>query len=205
LVRRPCFEHPFKHPITGAEQRICNFVLVNAGTFSSNATDNFFADATNREHGGHVRLFDGKALLDLDRWATVARVEQLGEMLAGLLYELNYNRIACTCIESRLVSYLADPHAKLGLPLERCRVWAFSHYVQRPFLQSQIDFTLANRYLTSVSEYINRALDVARISANKREMLQEVVDAIRTVRPDLELLAARVAAVQKTIGPLAAV
>ena len=97
---KQAFRHPFRHPTTGGEHRIASFVVANAGSIGDNARANFFTAATYMEHGGAVKMLDGKALLALDRWATVKRVEQVGEVLTGLLLELRFDHTVLNAIEN---------------------------------------------------------------------------------------------------------
>lgn len=87
---KQAFRHPFRHPNTGEEHRICMFIIANGGNIAPNARENYFA-ALSMPHGGQIRMFDGKALLALDRWATLNRVEYVGETIMGLLIELSFN------------------------------------------------------------------------------------------------------------------
>ena len=106
---RQAFRRPFRHPNTGAEHRISTFVVANAGSIAHNARDNFFRAATDAEHGGAVKMLDGKALLALDRWATIIRVDQVGEVLTGLLIEVRYNRKMIELSGPRIEQYSENP------------------------------------------------------------------------------------------------
>lgn len=142
---RQAFRNPFRHPNTGAEHRINTFVVANAGNIADNARDNFFIAATNAEHGGAVRMFDGKALLALDRWATINQRDNIGERLEGLRIELRFNgTYIMSSVRSAMQQYVAD---KAGtVPAQRLRSVAVSHYLQQPALRHTIDVEDCNSY-----------------------------------------------------------
>ena len=167
---RQAFRHPFRHPNTGDEHRINTFIVANAGNIADNARTNFFTAATNDEHGGNVRMFDGKALLALDRWATINRVEQMGETLSGLLIELGNNNNILVYMSRNLYAFLEGPME--AVPPQRLRTTALSHYIQKPLLPSQIDTGVANQYLTLV-ELINDALDGLRFDNMVARLTQD--------------------------------
>jgi hypothetical protein len=77
------FVTPFTHPQTGHTQRISSFYAVTAGSVSDEARDLFFASLHPR-HADNVRILDGKALLALDRFAVLGRVESAREPLESI-------------------------------------------------------------------------------------------------------------------------
>lgn len=162
---RQAFRSPFQHPNTGAEQRICTFLVANAGNIADNARSNFFNAATNAEHGGNVRMFDGKALLALDRWATVSRVGDVGPILSGLAIEFRHNRLLMGFVAKRLRQCMADPASRLLV--ERLRTGATTHYIQRPVLPGDIDLKALTSYLHDV-EGINKCMDLMAMTGDAR-------------------------------------
>jgi hypothetical protein len=204
---REAFRHPFQHPITGETGHICNFVVANAGSFGDNTPENFHEDARNREHRGHVRLLDGKALLQLDRSATIARVEQVGETLSGLLFELKHNRTMLERITKTVQSYVkvTQEHGTGPFPIERLRLSAFLHYVQKPILTNLVDFSFVTNYLYEAELGVNGTLDAACTNPpNKTELFENVLVHIGRVQTSMDGLEVTIKAVLDSIGPLAA-
>jgi len=80
---REAFGNPFRHLSTGAEERISTFTVANGGSIADNARTNFFNTLAS-PHGGHIRMLNGKELVELDRWAAVRQVESVGPQLTGL-------------------------------------------------------------------------------------------------------------------------
>lgn len=202
---RQAFRYPFRHPSTGAEHRITTFVVANAGNITDNARDNFFSAATNNEHGGNVRLFDGKSLLALDRWATVNRAEQVGETLSGLLVELRNNRSFMQHIGNRMTAYVE--HNLSPYPIERLRVGATSHYVQKPLLATLIDTDQVNAYLL-LMEAINVVIDHIAGYTPPEHKLQLAKDIQESLAKGIDLgdrLEATINSALSTLGPLAAI
>jgi hypothetical protein len=201
---RQAFRNPFRHPNTGAEHRISTFVVANAGSIADNARENFFAAATGSEHGGNIRLFDGKALLGIDRWATINRSERVGEMLSGLLLELRCNRPLMQHISDRLKAFVADQLPPY--PIERLRLGATSHYLQAPTLDAHINADLAGGYLTAV-EGINGILDYLSGTGPLEHKLQLATDVQEVLAKCAEygdLLQGAIDATLSKLGPLAA-
>lgn len=205
---RQAFRHTFRHPATGAEHRIATFVVVNAGSIADNARANFFTAAENAEHGGAVKMLDGKALLALDRWVTINRIDNLGQVLAGVLIEIRYNRIMQECIDSRIQEIVTDKGDLL--PSERLRTAALSRYVERPVLPDSKATDLALEYLYVADCLVNDLLDYLRsCSSNDNERIKRHGEAVlrngkraAAAGDKLELL---ILAAQQTLGPLAAI
>ena len=153
---REAFNNSFRHPNTGAQERISSFLVANAGSIAPNARTNFF-NALNTPHGGHIRMLDGKGLLALDRWATVNQVESVAEYLSGLLLELRYNDRLIVGVRSAVKSYLENEETPL--PIERLRIGATTNYLTRPFISTRIDIEVVNQYWHKVANLLNPALD----------------------------------------------
>src|SRR5436309_2862670 len=63
---REAFDNPFRHPQDGTEQRIARFYVVNGGSVSDQARENFFNGIHEPARRANTNLFDGKTLLYLD-------------------------------------------------------------------------------------------------------------------------------------------
>ena len=119
------FSNPFRHKTRGTDERIVSFFVANAGNVSNQAEANFFNAINRTPYAAHVRLLNGKTLLDLDRWATMKRVEQVGEVLSGLLLELGNNNNVLVFVCRNLHALLEEPIDTV--PPQRLRTTAFSH------------------------------------------------------------------------------
>ena len=75
--------NPFRHRTRGTDERIVSFFVANAGSVSNHAEANFFNAINRTPYAAHVRLLNGKALLDLDRWATIIGWSRWARFLAG--------------------------------------------------------------------------------------------------------------------------
>lgn len=204
---REAFRHPFQHPITGEVGHICSFVIANAGSFGDNTPENFHEDARNREHRGHVRLLDGKALLHLDRHATAARVEQVGEILNGLLLEIRFNSSLLPTIKNAMQATLQEQ--KRRPILERVRTNAASHYLQKPFLPALIPTDHISRYLFTAERAVNSPLDDVTGEIVTVKTLADRAKVVLIGITAMEALGAGIAvaiqSVLNTLAPLAAV
>jgi len=174
---REAFDNPFRHPTSGAEERISTFTVANGGSITPGARTNFF-NALAVPHGGHIRMLDGKQLVDLDRWASVRQVESVGEQLSGLRLELRYNAMFMPLIKDIVVNYRADE--KSPLPLERLRVVATAGYLARPVLATHIDTQTVQSYWHAVSNLVNPGLDVMATGLHSRENRLHVAELVLT-------------------------
>ncbi|QDV74164.1 restriction endonuclease [Botrimarina mediterranea] len=84
------FANPFKHPQTGAEEKISAFYAINSGTFSSQARTHFYSQLRHR-YGANVRMLQGEDLLAIDRATTAESLSVLSARVSGLIAEVNYN------------------------------------------------------------------------------------------------------------------
>jgi hypothetical protein len=149
---KQAFRNPFRHPNTGEEHRISMFIIANAGNIAPNARENYFAELLT-PHGGQIRMFDGKALLSLDRWATLNRVENVGETITGLLFELGFNKNLISSFRKRITDFIHDQNK--SLPIERLRSGAVSHYIQKPLMPTLIDTNTLHQYFFNIDLLIN--------------------------------------------------
>jgi hypothetical protein len=200
---KQAFRLPFRHPNTGGEHRISTFIVASAGSIADNARANFFAAATLLEHSGNLRMFDGKALLAQDRWATMTRVEQVGETIAGLLIELEFNRKTLPIMIDSAKNFMQQQ--KL-LPIERFRSSAVSRYVVRPVLANMIDCDLANEYWF-LADGINAVLNSLALPLLPEGLIAAVKQALELIEVFAghdKKLTWQVMKARSTLGPLAA-
>ena len=142
------FRHPFTNPTTGEQHYITTFVIANGGSFTNNARENFFVATTHKERIGQVRLLDGRTLLSLDRWASFGMVQQVGEVLSGLLIEVRYNRQMGIFISGELSNYIKNEQHPIPSP--RLRKEAFSHYLHKPLIPNLIPTENMLQYIQSI-------------------------------------------------------
>jgi hypothetical protein len=203
---RQAFRNPFRNPNTGAEHRISTFVVANAGNISENARTSFFNAVTDSEHGGAVKMLDGKSLLALDRWATIKRVEDVGEVLSGLLIELQFNFTLFDAMEPMFRQFIANPAAPF--PAERLLTYAAQHYLAAPKLPTLIDTNdvllhcfVAERYFNARLDYLTARETPERIASQGDALL----DALSRCRVHVRTLIDAVEAALQHLGPLAGV
>jgi hypothetical protein len=199
------FTHMFRHPVTGEEAYISSFTVATPGSIADNARENFLAKARSQQHGGNVRLLDGKALLLLDRWATMGHVENVAETLSGLSWEIRYNSAILSFQEQALSTWQKD-HSKPHL-IDRLRIGAISHYAQKPLLPTIISTDIVMQLLTQI-ESANAILSSmnALTSVGSREKLS--MSFVNVTAPLIQqhgnALSAQIAAAMNQLGPLAA-
>jgi hypothetical protein len=207
LVRsaEEAFSNPFRHRTRGTDERIVSFFVANAGNVSTQAADNFFHAIDRTPYAAHVRLLNGKALLDLDRWATITRVEQVGEVLEGLRVELRRNRLMIDLFTTSMNQWTESPDVRP--PIERLWVGAVSHYIQKPVLSGTIDSCIVVRYLHSLDS-INRFLDFIVLPGardSKMSMARAVLEHLPYADSAGKALEGSVESALASLGPLAAV
>ncbi len=201
---REAFNNPFRHPNTGAEERISSFLVTNGGSISPNARTNFF-NALNTPHGGHIRMLDGKTLLGLDKWATVNQVQSVREYLSGMLLEVRYNHGLIADIRRLVKEYVKDQTAPI--PIERLRIAATTSYLTRPFMSSHIDVEVVNIYWHKVANVLNPCLNhLVRFASkeNKNMIAQQALisaDEIVSLGQGIEVA---ISTVLTQLGPLTA-
>jgi hypothetical protein len=201
---KQAFRHPFRHPSTGEEHRISMFIIANAGSIAQNARDNCFAELK-LPHGGHIRMFEGKVLLSLDRWATITRVENIGEILEGLLIELNFNKYFIQIAKPWVKEYIQNQRGII--PIERLRSGAVSHYIQKPLFAKIIDTQMFDRFLLDI-EKINNSLDAMSTSLtvnNSLSLANEISGILIVTDVHCASLYNLLIKIQSDLGPLAAI
>ena len=167
--------NPFRHPHTGATERISTFYAINGGDISEQGGTNFFNRLT--RYGGNVRLLDGKALLALDRWAALNRTEAIGETLSGLIIEVKLNKNIIFNSLQAIEDYKLDGNNPL--PLERLRGIGVSGYLARPIAPNSINVQTVLKYAVYVDRYRD-IIDFCIMSLasfeNKKDVLSKIVD-----------------------------
>ncbi len=172
---KEAFVNPFKHPNTGEDHNISSFYAVNGGDISETARTHFFNSL--REFGANARLMDGKHLLSLDRRASFARGESIGEAMTGLILEVRMNRQLMVGAITIWNAYLADQNNPL--PVERLRGFAISNFLARPIGQSNFDLDNMVRYSLYTEKFkgiTDYCLMGMSSSENKRTLISHLVD-----------------------------
>ncbi len=156
LIRdcQQAFKNPFRHPQTGHEQRISTFYAINGGSISDQSKTHFFA-SVQHDYGDNARLLDGKALIQLDRSATIIGVEPVRSALLGLLHEMKFNLLLVDGICNTLKQMI---EAEGPYPIQRLSCDATSSYLQRPHGSIIQHFDLLQQYWQYTTIF-NRIVD----------------------------------------------
>jgi len=199
---KQAFASPFTHPQNGTVERISSFYAVNGGSLGTEAVNHYF-NSLRPMFGGNVQLLQGRDLLALDRWASVNRVNSVGEQVTGLLIELRYNRWMISHLTAELPK---DPKNR---PLERLRLDAVSAYLRGPSLSGSFSTEDASNYW-HIGVSANRILDFTSTSMspeqNRTDLTKLILD---TLFPALGKLAdgieAALLVALSSLGPLSGV
>jgi hypothetical protein len=148
------FRNPFRHPQTGESHLISSFYAINGGSISDQAATHFFA-TTRSSFGDNAHLLDGKALLQLDRFATLVGVTGLRSTLLGMRVEALFNQEVASYIPEALRRMMEENG---GYPLQRLRVEAVASLLERPPVGLLPNVALFQDYWQSVTMF-NRAVD----------------------------------------------
>lgn len=169
------FANPFTHPHKKEQQYISTFYAVNGGSISDEATDNYF----NRlmKYAGNTRLLDGKALIELDRYAAVNRSAGVSDMMRGLLLEYDSNINSLLNLRVMLLEYIAD--YEKPLPLNRIRDDALSQFLLQPYTSDQNIVHKALR-LSQFFRTFNTTMDFCLFSLGNKENKKEQIVQIET-------------------------
>ena len=192
------FTVSFRHPQTGIKEYISTFYAVNGGEFSDQARERYF-EALKPRWGDNAKLIDGKALLVLDRWATINRQQLIGETFFGLHAELEENR--STMREFLPVCRQCIANIRTPLPGIRFRDVAISNYLTRPFACDRLPYETMRLY-SQQTRLLNRLLDscCGIIAAGH---VQGVARAIMDVAPEREAWSAAIdEAICRTLAEL---
>jgi hypothetical protein len=184
----------FAHPGTGAKEYTSTFYVVNAGSFSDQARENFFS-TTARRGIRDAKLIDGTALVLLDKTATLNRNAYLRERLTGILQEVRRNRNVIADLKPRIAAYV-DKEIQGGYPMLRCRNTATENYLNAPFPLPNLTVNAVDQYwesirvLNAVADSIGapvtygdfkkrRAESFAECAAQSLELAQNVEHAVQ--------------------------
>jgi len=190
------FANPFTHPQTGTKEQISTFYAVTGGSIGDQALNHYF-NSLRPKFSGNVRLLQGKDLVSLARWASVTRVNSVGEIISGLLIELRFNR-------ETLHAHICETLEKRShVPLERFRLNATSAYLSKPALAGTVNNDDISNYwsLCSNCNSILDALTMARTETNRDELTTTI---LTRVRPNVDILTSRIeAALSSSLASLA--
>jgi hypothetical protein len=198
---RQAFANPFKHPQTGAVESISSFYAVNGGSLGSDAIAHYF-NSLRPQFYGNVQLLQGKDLVILDRWASVNRVNSIGEQITGLLLELRYNETIMSFVRKAISEDLNS--------VEQLRVEAVSAYLSRPFLARLVNAGPFQEYYHFCS-FCNRLLQYAAtpLGVGKQKRVEIRDNILNNHFPVIEKYAQEIeAALKKTLallGPLTSI
>ena len=170
------FNHPFLHPETGAEERISLFYIVNAGSIDQNRREDIFAAVSNqRVYCEHVRIFDGKDLLQRDEFLAMTRVDSIGGYIRGLIVELHYNRRVTESLLAGFREFISAEKGDRRAPSDLFRLSAIDRYLQCPLLPQQVDTNLLFEYWQKASS-VNHAVTTLMPSfGNKLEIAESQI------------------------------
>lgn len=155
---REAFDNPFRHPQDGTEQRITRFFVVNGGSLSDQARDNFFNGIHEPARKANTNVFDGKALVYLDRFATFSRNSLIREHLTAIQLELRINRQLMTTLETKIHEHVTN---KGPYPVVRLRTQACAGWLEKPPLTDANFYGMVNEYFLSIQmlNYIADSID----------------------------------------------
>lgn len=194
------FAHPFVHPHTGQPETLSSFYAVNAGSISANARRLYFATLVPRYHQ-NARLLDGPSLLQLDRWAALARADRLFDRVRGLLHQLQMNDRVVEVIRERLLALTEGRGA--AVPPYRLFTTAIEQYLAEPFVLT--DPGLGGEYAVQAAK-ANQCLDALllhRSTAARVELIDDLAASLRAVPEQSRRLQATLERFLETLSPLA--
>lgn len=218
LVRdcEEAFARDFIHPQTGQPHKISSFYALNAGSFSEEAREFFFA-SLRPKHADNVRLIDGKDLLVLDRSVAISRTEDARDLLLGILIEAQFNEGVLEGIMPDLdliTKYtwntaMSTPPAHVQYPPLRMKVHAVASYLVKPFLASDLPIEVIERFWSMATAF-NRTLDEAGGSPfgrgdTSKIPAQTALRLTSQIRLDIQTLKNSVNKVLAKFGPLASI
>jgi hypothetical protein len=178
------FKNPFRHPQTGQDHRISTFYAINGGSISDQSKTHFFA-SVQVDYGDNARLLDGKALIQLDRSATIIGVEPVRSVLLGLLLELRFNLQLVDDICNSLKQMI---EAKGPYPIQRLSCDATSSYLQRPHGSLIQHFGVLQQYwqgttmFNRIVDSIDGPISAGDFKKHRAEGAYRVRDQIKAVR-----------------------
>ena len=197
------FNNPFQHPSKGDTARISAFYGVNGGSFGTNAAEHFY-NSLQPKYGANVRLLDGKALLALDRTATMNRVESMGERLQGIILEIQTNRQIMDAQVRMIKDFM---HSGGEFPCLRLRTVALGTYLEQPFLPTEIPYYEYPHKLwheLSAFNQITLSLDQPVSTEGFKEgRLRSIEKLASQIKPRMDTLEVLMMKIIANLGPLA--
>jgi hypothetical protein len=200
---RQAFANPFRHPHTGATERINTFYAVNGGSISDAARDHFF-NSLAHPYGGGLRLLDGVSMLALDRRAVLTSVQNIRGLLLGMLLELRYNARMTPHFVKRMEARLSE-HAPI--PAERYRLNAIESYLQSLTLSEQISTEIVESYWQSgrtAMRILDGLVTAGWSEETRREMARTTLVALNEIGLLGRILENQVLEITQALGTLCA-
>jgi hypothetical protein len=106
-------------------------------------------------------MLDGKALVDLDRWASMRQAESVGPQLTGLFLEFQYNMRLLASMKNTQKDIADHGHSPVGS--ERLRLVAAEVYLAHPVLVDRLDVDKIVSYWHDAANVLNAELDRLRL------------------------------------------
>lgn len=209
------FTKDFTHPQTGQLHKISSFYALNAGSFSDEAREFFFARLL-PGHADNVRLIDGKDLLALDRSVAINRIESARDLLVGILIEVQFNEgnlqqiiPVLDRIAKRAENSARATQEPVQYPALRLRVNAAASYLLKPFLVSDLPIEIIQRFW-SMGTAFNRSLDESTASPLHTVVSIKIpaINALQStsqLMEDIQTLKNSVSKILAKLGPLTSI
>ncbi len=183
---RESFGHGFNHPQKQTHERVCRFYVANSGSIAVNARDNFF-ELLENPLSVNSGLLDGRALLALDRFASLNRDTLVRESLSGLLVELRVNRT--NKLDQGLRAFLENgPY-----PMQRFRLAATTSLLERPiildrsFMQNLQDYWHYGRTINRIVDSMDTFLHVPDLVAERANAGIQAIVRFEQVADELDI------------------
>lgn len=197
---KEAYAHPFQHPHTGEQHRINSFYVLNAGTYSQQARENFFRQLEN-PLGGSIRLIDGPALVLLDRFASTSNVAAARHQLSGLRLEQLHNLQKGIQLQSKLQALLTQKPCPIPVPIIRLRHVAIDAFLASPIMPEQLDASKLLDHAMSISE-LNVLLD-AMFTTPDTKTITTALGVVTLVVREAAEFARTISQLVEMLGPLA--
>jgi hypothetical protein len=153
------FATPFRHPLTGAEERISTFYAINGGSISQEA-QTFYFNALRPKFGANCQLIDGAYLVTLSRFVVGTVDQNIRARLAGVVLEIEWNLIALQLLEPSIPALCDEKSVNPVVNVERLRSYALTGYIAAPSVATIVD-TRQTLMLLQWIEAFNGMMDVA--------------------------------------------
>lgn len=143
------FNNTFVHPHTGEEPMINTFYVINGGSISDQAKQNYFS-SLRPKYGDNARLIDGKSLVQLDHSIATISLQQSKSVLTGLLLELQLNNNLVPQVCESLNKMINEEGA---YPVQRGCAQAVSSFLQQPQSYLSRSIPLLQKYWQSINMF----------------------------------------------------